>query len=376
MSKDKFIWDNEKIEILKTMLKNKIPYKDIASYFDTSKGVINRAVTRYSLAGQYHKGLHSIGDENANWRIVDVYRDESGRAMVKCVCKCGCGEIYNIRNDKFDESKRVCQKHKELIAAEHNDEHISRESYKTRLIGKRFGNLLVIDFGGYNKNKQILYKCECQCENKTIVYVTYSDLVNEKKDNCGCLTKQKISQAKRKYNQYNLDGEFGVGWTTNTNREFWFDKEDYDLIKDYCWTEHDGYIVANGGNNRTIRIHRVIMGVTNPDIKVDHIYHNTFDNRKSKLRLATNQENCFNHILHSNNTSGVSGVNYEKDTQLWRARIAVDGKDIHLGRFVEFDNAVRARLKAEIQYFGEFLSQRDLFEKYGVALPNDCEATI
>ena len=69
-------------------------------------------------------------------------------------------------------------------------------------------------------------------------------------------------------------------------------------------------------------------------------------------------------------------MDYEKDTGLWRARIFVDGKGIHLGRFVEFDNAVKARLKAEAQYFGEFLSQPELFEQYGITLQNDCEVAV
>ena len=42
-----------------------------------------------------------------------------------------------------------------------------------------------------------------------------------------------------KYNKYDLLGSFGVGWTTNTNKEFWFDLEDYDKIKDYCWAENN-----------------------------------------------------------------------------------------------------------------------------------------
>ena len=371
----KFIWTEEKIGILKDMLYKKIPYKDIADYFSITKHSVNNAVTRYGLAGQYHDGIHQVGDENANWVVTKTYRD-NGRTMVQCVCKCGCGETYDVRNDNFDRLRKICQKQKDMIAAQKAENHIDRESYKTRLIGRKFGNLLVVGFDGYNKNKQILYKCECQCEAKTIISVTYSDLVSGKKDNCGCLTKQKMIQAKRKYNTYNLNGDYGIGWTTNTNREFWFDKEDFDLIKNYCWTEHDGYIMANGGDRTIVRLHRIIMGVTDPAIKVDHIHHNTFDNRKSELRIATNQENCFNHVLHSNNTSGVSGVNYEQDTQLWRARIFVNKKGIHLGRFSNFDDAVRARLRAEIQYFGEFLSQPELFEQYGITIPNDNEVAI
>ena len=36
-------------------------------------------------------------------------------------------------------------------------------------------------------------------------------------------------------NKYDLSGEYGIGWTHNTEHEFYFDLEDYDIIKYYCW---------------------------------------------------------------------------------------------------------------------------------------------
>ena len=35
-------------------------------------------------------------------------------------------------------------------------------------------------------------------------------------------------------NVYDLSGEYGIGYTLK-GEPFWFDLEDYDLIKDYCW---------------------------------------------------------------------------------------------------------------------------------------------
>lgn len=43
---------------------------------------------------------------------------------------------------------------------------------------------------------------------------------------------------KKKFNEYKLDGEYGVGFTSNTHKEFYFDLEDFGLIKSYCWCEH------------------------------------------------------------------------------------------------------------------------------------------
>ena len=45
-----------------------------------------------------------------------------------------------------------------------------------------------------------------------------------------------------------------------------------------------------------------------------------------------------------------------------------------LGHFDNKDDAIRARLNAEVKYFGEFAPQKHLYEQYGIKTPqNDCE---
>lgn len=53
------------------------------------------------------------------------------------------------------------------------------------------------------------------------------------------------------------------------------------------------------------------------------------------------------------NTSGRTGVYWFKRVQKWTAAIIFKGKQIHLGYFDDFNSAVEAREKAEIEYFGE-----------------------
>lgn len=225
---------------------------------------------------------------------------------------------------------------------------------KTRLINKQFGNLLVKNFYECDKNRSILWLCECQCEKKTTVIVSSHDLTSGTKDNCGCLTNIKQSIAKKKYNTYDLTGDFGVGYTLK-GEEFYFDLEDYNKIKDYCWFTNDGYFMARSLNNNFItRIHRIIMNVSDPEIKVDHIFHKKNDNRKSELRICSNAENCVNRIINKNNTSGKSGVHFRSDNNKWRARIWENGKCHSIGQFNTFEDAMLARDKAEIQYFKEF----------------------
>lgn len=46
----------------------------------------------------------------------------------------------------------------------------------------------------------------------------------------------------RNYNKYEFCGNIGIGYT-NKNEQFFFDKEDYDAIRNYCWSINgQGYV--------------------------------------------------------------------------------------------------------------------------------------
>jgi hypothetical protein len=121
----------------------------------------------------------------------------------------------------------------------------------------------------------------------------------------------------------------------------------------------DGYHGICFGNQR-IRTHRVVYALVNgvwPDDQIDHKNGDPLDNKLDNLRLATNKQNGKNLRIKSNNTSGVTGVTWDKANNKWRSVIKADGKSISLGRFIKFEDAVKARKNAEIKYFGEWRRQ-------------------
>lgn len=87
---------------------------------------------------------------------------------------------------------------------------------------------------------------------------------------------------------------------------------------------------------------------------VDHISLDTLDNRKSNLRICTWQQNNFNKISYSHNTSGFRGVIWRKDRNRWMAQISVNKHNIYLGVFKNIEGAIAARKEAEEKYFGDF----------------------
>ena len=104
---------------------------------------------------------------------------------------------------------------------------------------------------------------------------------------------------------------------------------------------------------KTHRAHRVIIAMTTgfwPDGDVDHINGIRSDNRISNLRVVCRQENSRNASKSRRNTSGTVGVSWSKKDKRWRAGICVDGKEIYLGNFLNIDDAVNARLRANQKY--------------------------
>ena len=92
----------------------------------------------------------------------------------------------------------------------------------------------------------------------------------------------------------------------------------------------------------------------------DHKNRNPFDNRKNNFRLATAQENARNRSLPENNTSGFIGVSLDKETNKWLSYIGLDNKQKKLGRFIDKEDAIRARLCAEKELFLASLHRRNI----------------
>lgn len=100
---------------------------------------------------------------------------------------------------------------------------------------------------------------------------------------------------------------------------------------------------------------------------VDHENRNRKDNRKSNLREATFSQNNQNSSISTRNTSGIIGVHFNVKRQKWIAEIGINKQVKYLGGFENKEEAIKTRLQAELEHFGEeFAPQRHLFEKYQI----------
>ena len=86
-----------------------------------------------------------------------------------------------------------------------------------------------------------------------------------------------------------------------------------------------------------------------PKGHMDHENHVRDDNRFCNLRVVTRTENNRNMLKSKRNTSGITGVNWDKNISRWRARIHVN-KNIELGMYNCLLDAACARKSAENRY--------------------------
>ena len=110
------------------------------------------------------------------------------------------------------------------------------------------------------------------------------------------------------------------------------------------------FIMNEGRRYSAHRLACLYMKGQWPTHQMDHINHVRDDNRWVNLREATHLENHHNQSMNKNNTSGHTGVYWEKAISKWRARIWNKGKKIHLGVFTSKAAAIAARKEANTKY--------------------------
>jgi len=106
----------------------------------------------------------------------------------------------------------------------------------------------------------------------------------------------------------------------------------------YAYCDRKGYL------------HRLLLGITDKEIQIDHIDGNGLNNRRDNLRIATNTQNQHNREAKHQ----YKGVDYLPEKNKWMARITVEGKQLYIGIFDTPEQAAEAYNKRAIHHFGEF----------------------
>ena len=84
-------------------------------------------------------------------------------------------------------------------------------------------------------------------------------------------------------------------------------------------------------NNKTIKLYRFILDISDSSIIIDHSNRNSLDCRKKNLEITSYSRNNLNSSFSKNNTSGRTGVYYVSPCKTspkgaYRDQVQVNGK--------------------------------------------------
>lgn len=128
------------------------------------------------------------------------------------------------------------------------------------------------------------------------------------------------------------------------------DLDDYERVMKHSWCLTKDKYAQSTINKKSIKLHRFIMNCYDDKI-VDHIDHNTLNNKKKNLRICTILQNSYNtkYRKHSSCFKGVQKVNNK-----WRCVLRKNGQLINLGTFISEIQAAKIYDKYALKYFGEY----------------------
>lgn len=164
-----------------------------------------------------------------------------------------------------------------------------------------------------------------------------------------------------------------IKWGVN---EVYYDDDDEGVVSAHKWyicnikkngTRYVSTHVYRDGKRTGAFLHRMLLGLTDRKIFVDHINHNGLDNRRENLRICSNFQNQGNSRPQKKEgkTSKYKGVWFYKKghhKKPWVAGIQISGKMIHLGSFALENDAALAYNKAAQIYFGDFAKVNNITE--------------
>lgn len=114
------------------------------------------------------------------------------------------------------------------------------------------------------------------------------------------------------------------------------DEQDEELVlgRSWYWVASKGARYAKTGKNE--RMHRIILGIKESDVIVDHINGDGLDNRRSNLRLISSAENVKN---RQRSRAGYKYPGVYPEKGLWVACVTNNYKKTRIGYFETEDEA-------------------------------------
>ena len=129
------------------------------------------------------------------------------------------------------------------------------------------------------------------------------------------------------------------------------DDDYYEAVIQHTWHLNKGKPKATI-DGKLIYLHTFLLGRAANKV-IDHINGDGLDNRISNLRHCSQGQNIMN-TMSRGGVSKYKGVDYQKRTGRWRARVRANGVEFHLGYYQSEENAALAYNEAAKTLHGEY----------------------
>ena len=226
--------------------------------------------------------------------------------------RCRCGKEYAVQSGVLMKPNPKC--------AECNAKYPQRRKRLSQP-GDELNGWLILKEAGKNPQGAILYDCQClKCGH--ISRHTRGDLTVRKGNGCQFCPPDY---------HFTVTGNTAEGILPDGSH-FLIDACDIKRFSQFYWGIHEGYIKLRGHRMLTVPLHRFILGYDkNSDVIIDHINRNRLDCRRENLRIVTPQQNSMNKSMQKNNTSGYTGVFFDKSKGKYCGVIGLNDRRIRLG---------------------------------------------
>lgn len=143
---------------------------------------------RFALGGESEKRRSWLGERFGKLTVIGVQfgvrRGKKARTI--CTCKCDCGNVVETVADNLQQGKKTscgCDTRCRRV-----------ESLRIDLTGQRFGRLTVLEM--IWSHPHTTCRCLCDCGNE--VNIINTQLTSGKTQSCGCLQRERTSNANTK----------------------------------------------------------------------------------------------------------------------------------------------------------------------------------
>lgn len=322
------------------------------------------------------------GQHIGRWEVLYLLETRTKKRGTIWHCRCECGTEKDVPGEALrNGSSKSCGCLQKEIASQ------SGKNTAIDITGKRFGKLVTLErIPAIHANKHTRWKCQCDCGN--IVDIDLGNLMSGKSKSCGCTLSSHEENIIKLLKEHNISYEYQYEFDDLPNKPFDFyidnsyiveyDGQQHFLYTKYGWSTKEKLVRTHKNDlikneycfknnipiiripyNKEYNFDDLVLNSTNylftKDIAKDYY------GIDPEIESECNRENVrFDTPIK--NKSGFPGVCLSKKYNKWRAYITVNGKRMDIGYFTNKEDAITARINAEIKYFGHI--KYKVYEQY------------